>query len=195
MRTVRTKSGATAVQIVWSSRRGARSIEHVGSAHDAVELQALKTAAARRLSGGQQALDLDVGDTEVVGVPLEIISSRMACLWDGLCAAYVRLGLDRAAGGDEVFRDLVMARIIEPTSKADSLRVLAETGVATVSYRTLTRHLPKFAAAEFGLSLSKACAAQAALGPTSLVLYDVITLLCRHRHNRVYADLSVMPMF
>jgi len=44
VRTVRTKSGATAVQIVWSSRRGARSIEHVGSAHDAVELQALKTA-------------------------------------------------------------------------------------------------------------------------------------------------------
>jgi hypothetical protein len=176
VRTVRTKSGATAVQIVWSSRRGARSIEHVGSAHDAVELQALKTAAARRLSGGQQTLELEVGDTEIDGAPLEIVSSRMACLWDGLCSAYVRLGLDRAAGHDEVFRDLVMARIIEPTSKADSLRVLAETGVATVSYRTLTRHLPKFATAAFGRALSKACAAQAALGPTSLVLYDVSTL-------------------
>jgi hypothetical protein len=38
------------------------------------------------------------------------------------------LGFDEAAGGDEVFRDLVLARIIEPSSKADSLRVLKETG-------------------------------------------------------------------
>jgi len=35
---------------------------------------------------------------------------------------------DRAAGGVEVFRQLVLARIIEPTSKADSLRVLCEVG-------------------------------------------------------------------
>ena len=176
VRTVRTKSGATAVQIVWSSRRGSRSIEHVGSAHDAVELEALKTAAARRLTEGQQTLDLDLGEVEIIGGPLEIVSSKMEHLWDGLCAAYARLGFDRAAGGDDVFRDLVVARIIEPTSKADSLRVLAETGVATVSYRTLTRHLPLFAAPAFARALSKTCAAQAALGPASLVLYDVSTL-------------------
>jgi hypothetical protein len=44
-------------------------------------------------------------------------------------------------------------------------------------------------------ALSTACAARAGLGPASLVLYDVSTLLCRRRHNSVYADLSVMPMF
>jgi hypothetical protein len=32
------------------------------------------------------------------------------------------LGLDEAAGGDEVFRHLVLARIIEPASKPGSLR-------------------------------------------------------------------------
>jgi hypothetical protein len=105
------------------------------------------------------------------------------------------LGLDAAADGDAVFRDLVLARIIEPTSKADSLRVLAETGVATVDYRTVTRHLPKFAKPAVRQQLSAACAARAGLGPASLVLYDVSTLLCRRRHNKVYADLSVMPMF
>jgi hypothetical protein len=102
------------VQIVWSSRRGARSIEHVGSAHDAVELKALKMAAARRLTEGQQTLDLDVGDTEITGAPLEIAPSRMVYLWDGLCAAYARLGFDRAAGGDEVFRDLVLGSSSRP---------------------------------------------------------------------------------
>jgi hypothetical protein len=41
---VKTKSGATAVQVVWSSQRGSRSIEHIGSAHDEAELEALKAA-------------------------------------------------------------------------------------------------------------------------------------------------------
>ena len=59
-----------------------------------------------------------------------------------MCRAYQVLGFDKATGGDEVFRDLVLARIIEPTSKIDSLRVLAETGIETVDYRTVTRHLP-----------------------------------------------------
>ena len=51
--------------------------------------------------------------------------------------AYESLGFAEAAGGDEVFRQLVLARIIEPTSKQDSLRVLAETGVPAASYRTV----------------------------------------------------------
>ncbi|MFN8031290.1 MAG: hypothetical protein U0Q10_13250 [Dermatophilaceae bacterium] len=36
--------------------------------------------------------------------------------------AYARLGFD--AVGDEAFKQLVLARVVEPTSKADSLRVL-----------------------------------------------------------------------
>lgn len=52
---------------------------------------------------------------------MEIVGSRAGYLWDGLCVAYEALGLDRAAGGDEVFRDLVLACIIEPTSKADCM--------------------------------------------------------------------------
>jgi hypothetical protein len=36
------------------------------------------------------------------------------------CAVgYDQLGLDQATGGDEVFRQLVLARIIQPTSKQD----------------------------------------------------------------------------
>ena len=40
VRTVKTRSSAVAVQIVWSSRRGSRRIEHLGSAHDGSELEA-----------------------------------------------------------------------------------------------------------------------------------------------------------
>ena len=41
VRTVKTASGATAVQIVYSFRQGSRDLEHVGSAHDEVELKLL----------------------------------------------------------------------------------------------------------------------------------------------------------
>jgi Transposase DDE domain len=176
VRTVKTASGATAVQIVWSSRRGSRSIEHLGSAHDDQELEALKAAARQRLAAGQGELELGLPAGASPGGPLEIISSRMGHLLDALCRAYDVLGFGQAAAGDEVFRQLVLARIIEPASKQDSLRVLAEAGAAAVSYPTLNRRLPAYATQAWRQQLSVACAAHAALGPASLVLYDVSTL-------------------
>ena len=176
VRTVKTASGATAVQIVWSTRRGSRQIEHLGSAHDDGEVEALKAAARQRLAEGQGALDLGLNTVGTDGEPMEIVTTKSSHLWEALCRAYQVLGLDTATGGDEVFRDLVLARIIEPTSKADSLRVLAETGVEPVDYRTVTRRLPIFAKPAVRQALSAACAARAGLGPASLVLYDVSTL-------------------
>ena len=166
------------VQIVFSSRRGSRQIEHVGSAYDEAELAALRTAAAARLATGQAELDLDLksGGDGSVDRPLEIAWSRMAHLWEALCRAYEALGFAEATGQDEVFRDLVLARIIEPTSKQDSLRVLAEAGVEAPAYRTVTRRLPEYAKDVWRDRLAKACAQRAALGPASLVLYDVSTL-------------------
>jgi hypothetical protein len=179
MRTVRTGSGATAVQIVHGSRRGARDIEHLGSAHDEQAVEALKAVARRRLAGGQGELELglDAAAAAAAGPgPLQIESSRMAPLWEALCAAYDQLGLDEAVDGDEVFRQLVLARIIEPTSKQDSLRVLAEAGIDAVSYATLKRRLQAYADDQWRRKLAAACAAHAELGPTSLVMFDVSTL-------------------
>ena len=121
-------------------------------------------------------MDLRLNPAGIAGAPLEVVSSRARHLWNALCRVYDLLGLDRAAGGGEVFRDLVLARIIEPTSKQDSLRVLSEVGVQPVSYRTVTRRLPVFANDTFRLALSAACAAHAGLAPASLVLYDVSTV-------------------
>ncbi len=186
VRTVKTASGATAVQIVHSSRRGARKIEHLGSAHNKGELEALKAAAVQRLAAGQGQLDLgldiDAGGTAADGTPgpLPIVSSRMGHLVDALDRAYDTLGFDTATGGDEVFRQLVLARIIEPTSKQDSLRVLEEAGVQAPSYATVKRRLPVYSQLPWRRGLASACAAHATkqgrLGSASLVLYDVTTL-------------------
>jgi len=60
VRTVKTSSGATAVQIVYSSRRGPREIEHLGSAHSDAEVELLKAAARQQLAAGQGELGLGV---------------------------------------------------------------------------------------------------------------------------------------
>jgi hypothetical protein len=106
--------------------------------------------------------------------PLPITSSRTGHLRDALAHGYAVLGLETAACGDEVFRDLVLARIIEPSSKLDSARVLEEAGAAPASYPTVNRRLRVYAR-EFWREKLAACVARAGLGPASLVRYDVST--------------------
>src|SRR5690606_18025491 len=133
-------------------------------------------AARQRLAAGQGELDLGLDKSLAQGGPLAITSTRMAALTDALEAIYADLGFEDVAGGDEVFRHLVLARLIEPTSKLDSLRVIEETGLAPVSYATLKRRLARYAKPGFRQKLAAACAARADLGPKALVLYDVSTL-------------------
>ena len=144
VRTVRTASGATAVQIVYSSGRGSRDIHHIGSAHDDVELELLKAVARQRLAAGQGVLDLGLEATEPAregagGGRLPITASRMGFLLDAREYARRMLGLGGAAGWDEVFADLVLARIIEPVSKLDSLRVLEEGGAGRPGHHRARR--------------------------------------------------------
>jgi len=173
VRTVKTASGAVAVQIVHSNRRGAREIEHLGSAHTPGEVEVLKTVAQQRLHSHQDTLDFGDGQLEAAEAP--IVSSRAKHLWDTLAAAYRVLKLDQACP-DEVFFQLVLARVVEPTSKLDSIRVLTELGIAAPSYPTIKRRLPVYATDEWRQQLAGACADHVGLGPATLVLYDVTTL-------------------
>ena len=66
----------------------------------------------------------------LAGAALPILSTRSQHLWDALGLAYSGLGFDAACGRDEVFQALVLARLIEPTSKLDTIRVLDEIGIA-----------------------------------------------------------------
>jgi hypothetical protein len=174
VRTVRTASNATAVQIVHSNRRGSREIEHIGSAHTPAEVEILKTIARQRMHANQDALDFDDGQPGDEEAP--IVSSRAKHLWDVLCTAYEALGLDQACGHDEVFKLLALARVVEPVSKLDSIRVLTEIGITPPSYPTIKRRLPVYATKEWRQRLAAAYAAHVGLGPATLVIYDVTTL-------------------
>jgi hypothetical protein len=96
VQTVKTSSGATAVLIVYSSRRGSPEIEHLGSAHTGAEVELLKAAAQQRLAAGQGEFGLGL-DTAAPDGPMPIIASRISCLLDALERAYRMLGFEQAA--------------------------------------------------------------------------------------------------
>ena len=100
----------------------------------------------------------------------------------GLSTVYDRLGFDVVA--DDAFRELVLARIIEPTSKADSLRVLEEVGAEHASLRTMFRSLARAQERDYRGQVAAACFTHAASsGDVSLCLYDVTTLYFEAEHE------------
>lgn len=129
-------------------------------------------------------LPLDVaGHDERSGRPVQVagggrvVGTASLLLWNVLCDAYDRLGFDAVA--DEAFKALVLGRIIEPTSKADTLRVLSEVGVPAPSLRTMFRALARCIERDYRHTLATACmrySASTAAGRLSLVLYDCTTL-------------------
>jgi hypothetical protein len=76
-----------------------------------------------------------------------VVATSSQLLWQVLTDAYTRLGLDVLA--DEAFRAMVLAQIVEPASKADSLRVLADLGAPAPELRTLFRSLQRCRASDY----------------------------------------------
>jgi hypothetical protein len=77
---------------------------------------------------------------------------------------------------NEVFQLLTLARMVEPTSKLEAIRVLEEIGITPPSYPTIKRRLQVYATEQWRQRLAGACAAHIGLGPATLVVYDVTTL-------------------
>ena len=198
VRKVRTASGAVAVQVARKDRGQVVILAHVGSAHTDAELGILLDEAHQIVIGEQEVLDIEVPavPSRVADVPdwrtstlipasaaptgAPVGSGRTAAthsrlLYDVLGTVYDWLGFDAVA--DPVFRDLVIARIVEPTSKLDSLRVLTDLGADIMSYKTIDRHARKVTSGRYRDVIAQKCFAYAAdCGALSLLLYDVTTL-------------------
>ena len=96
-----------------------------------------------------------------------------------------------------------LARVVEPTSKADSLRVLDELGVQHASLRTFFRSLKRAQERDYRSQIATCCFEHvAAFGDISLCLYDVTTLYFEAEHEDTlrkvgfsnYAEVVIMPM-
>ena len=146
LRKVRTSSGATAVQIAVKEDGVRRIVEHLGSAHNKTELAALLEVGRQKIAAeqGQGLLDLEslepaAGRTGLASTTVE--TKRSGLLWDVLHGVCTRLGPRKSTGGDRAFEQMVLARLIEPSSKAQVPRVLGDLGLESVSVRTLFRSL------------------------------------------------------
>lgn len=171
-----TASGATAVQIVHKRGRRVLGIEHIGSAHDEGHLALLLEAARVRLNAEQLELPLDsaAGAGRPTWAPV-VTGTASLLVWEALASIYASLGFDQV--GDDAFKALVLGRIIEPTSKIDTIRVLGELGVPSPSRATFRRCLQRTIERDYRSVIAHACYAHATrTGALALVLYDLTTL-------------------
>jgi hypothetical protein len=183
VRRVPTASGATAVQIVHKRGRDVVGIDHIGSAHDEAELELLLHVARERLHAGQQTLDLELPapqtahateNATVAGQPL-VEATGSLILWNALATVYDALGFSVVRA--EAFKALVLGRIVEPTSKVDTIRVLTDVGVPAPSRATFQRCLGRVVERDYRNTISHACYTHATrTGGLALVLYDLTTL-------------------
>lgn len=170
IRRVKTKSGATAVQIIHKTAGRVVRLEHLGSAHNAKELETLISLAKEHLRGNQMFLFPDSpGKLEV-----KLKQSCSKLLFEILNQEYQRLGFTRL--NDFEFASLCLARIVEPTSKLDSLRVLADLGIYGPSKTQLFRCLQRAVDQNYRKTISNLCFDQVTKPNLNLVLYDVTTL-------------------
>ena len=184
VRKVRTASGATMAQIVSKSGGVRRIVEHLDSAHDETEVAALLEVGRQKIAAwqgqgllGLESLEPAAGRTGLVGAT--VVSKRSGLLWEVLHGAYICLGLGDTTGGDWAFEQMVLARLIEPTTcKADTPRVLSEIGWPAPAHRnTLQACLARAQERGYRESLSGALFEHVtASGGLALCLYDVTTL-------------------
>lgn len=180
IRTTKTSSKATAVQVVCYEDRKLIVAAHIGSAHNEEELTALKKTAsawiekiskqtslfpANRLSANFVQLD----KCRYLGVRYAFIHEVLMQVVDhfDFCSLTDR----------KMFVDLIIIRIIEPASKLHSLELLAEFFNIKYSRKDFYRYLP-----EFALLKDKTENKILALAKNefhfdfSLIFYDVTTL-------------------
>lgn len=171
IRKVKTSSGATAVQIAHKKYGQIVKIEHLGSAHTEDELNALISLAKKQLQGDQQSLFFS---PELSSFRIKLKQSFSYLLFQVLKEQYQQLGFSKL--DDDYFLYLCIARIVEPTSKLDSLRVLFDLGIRDLNKDQLYRCLKRVIAQKYRTVISEICFKQATSEGINLVLYDVTSL-------------------
>jgi transposase len=164
------------VQIV-EKRGGVRRIlEHVGSAHDELELAVLMQTARDRVNAGQDELDLGLDTPADSPLRAHVVGVSSRILWQVLRDAYRELGFE--AVGDEAFAAMVLARLIQPTSKAEAIGVLEDVGQVPPHLNTLYAALRRAQGRDYRDRLAKACLAYSARtsGTAAFLMYDCTTL-------------------
>ncbi len=182
IRTVPTASGASAVQVVRYQDGKTVVIKHIGSGRNKEEVTALKQLA-------KEWIEQESGQTKLLGWPEEnsdlllldkyrYLGFRYGLMAETILAILNRFGLQPdsfpSAG---MFLNLVLARILQPGSKRQAQKILADALGIRYSLTDIYVSLPGFVAFQELVEKKLTDFAKSHLGfDFSFVFYDITTL-------------------
>ena len=177
IRTVRTASGATAVQLIRYENKKRIIVKHVGSAHTENELTALQCEAERLQAELSTQLSLSFTEPPTRLMHADHLNLRAVTH----CFSYKALRNCSQQCGlgvlPSLYQDLALMRIIEPASKLRTVELLHRHFGVAYAERTVYRLLPKLLNHKETIEKAAYETACTHFGETfALILYDVTTL-------------------
>lgn len=177
VRTTKTKSRATAVQVIRYEQGKTIILKHLGSARDPSRIFHLKEMARDWIvrSTGQQTLFEKETTFEPLFTKYRYLGVRYDFLYETLNQVFKLFGFDCLNNG--LLLDLVLIRIVEPASKLQSQKRLAELFGIHYDLTTIYKGLKTIASLKTEVEESLVSFARAKLNfDFAFVLYDVTTL-------------------
>ncbi len=184
IRTTKTASASTAVQIVRYDGKRTIVVKHFGSAKTQEEIKLLKEAAANFITEhltakGQQRLfpkDKENSGSKIIQLDkCEYLGVRYNFIYETLTYVAGKFGFVKL--GNKLLLDLVLMRIIEPSSKLQALSLLRELFGLAYTEITLYRSLKQFAGLKETIEQAVVSFAKKHYSfDFSMVFYDVTTL-------------------
>lgn len=180
VRTVKTASGASAVQIVSYQNRKRIILKHIGSAHTQEELNSLRTTAKLWIDrqSKQQRLFPPEKKTISTLIPVDKMRNlgfRYAFAYEVLLQILHLMQLQDLL--NQFLLDLVLIRILQPASKLESLELLSELFGITHTRADFYRTIPVFVSLKEKVQKVVIAFAQKQFAfDFSIVFYDVTTL-------------------
>ncbi len=177
IRKTKTKSGATAVQVV-SSRYGQTIVhKHIGSAGTLEDLHRLWEEARLWMlkASKQQSFFPQNPSFDPLFSQYRYIGTRYTLLYETLSSVLTTLGFSHLS--DPLWLDLVLMRVVEPGSKRESVRLLQELFGISYDLTRVYKHLLGIAGRKNEIEALLITYARTELhADFSFVLYDVTTL-------------------
>lgn len=174
IRTVRTASDAKAVQVIWYENNTTKIAKHIGSTKCPDRLKLLRAQAEQYIIDHEPQRSLfEESHKQIVDFDhIEATSVTHNFAREVLLALADRCHLSKL---DILYRDLAIMRIIEPTSKLRSIKLLEQ--YFNVSYtKYLYERLPKLLNQQEMIEKAAVGTAKSLNDDFALLLYDVTTL-------------------
>lgn len=181
VRTTKTGSGNTAVQVVERGNHLIKVIKHIGTARDGDELQELLEKAQRYITQNTNTRPLfpemfqAKKDQAIAIDDIEFTNTYHSFAYEFLSYFYERCGFGKL--DNDLLRDLAIMRIVEPCSKLHTVQLLKEYFGKQYGKTVMYEKLPKMKSLKTDI---ENCAVAYAKGHLffdfSLVFYDVTTL-------------------